>query len=651
MLRGFLSIFSTRFALFFLSLSLLFTLVAAPGRSSAQTPQADPTPPMATPDPAAPTPTPAPAPAGFLSYVDDALPARARDLYVMRADGTDKTQVTHDMKVWFATWSPDGKKLAITTERTQVYTVNADGTDLTLLTVHAGSPAFWSPDGHFLAYIDDSGYAEPVARGNLTIIPAGGGIPWVVPGGENIPSLPPGAAAIAWSPDGTRIAAGWRGRILHVAGGVGSPVGVEALPGPAKDWFVVAGGWAPDGNHLAVTDGVDYGILDLSTGDFVSIAKSVKQAGGGIARPGVSWSAGIKKVAYAINSSGSDGQRLFLADFDGHNAKVILSAPHSTAYRGEVSDYGPPNFSSDSRTMLLRVSRTTRQSDGTLLYTHESWLVNTDGSGGAKLLDGFNANWQPKTRLDLPDSGFWFQWRVPDQPVATGQVARPYLWGPTAIYSGTEPFAESPGGQQHVIYFDKGRMDLPDPNPPQPTRFLVVPGTLARELVTGQIAVGITQSESLAPPDVPVAGDIDDANAPTYATFNKLGAGTGKGTAQDLTGQPVSVTLTRNGALGQNAGLGATVTEAAFVPETAHNIPDVFLNWFKAQSWDWIYIAGYPISEAYWSSVKVGGETHNVLIQVYERRTITYDPQAPKGFNVQFGNVGRHYYDWRYGSK
>ena len=143
MLRGFLSIFSTRFAPFFLSLSLLFILVAVPGRSSAQTPQADPTPPMATPDPAAPTPTPALA--GFLSYVDDALPARARDLYVMRADGTDKTQVTHDMKVWFATWSPDGKKLAITTERTQIYTVNADGTDLTLLTAHAGSPAFCRP--------------------------------------------------------------------------------------------------------------------------------------------------------------------------------------------------------------------------------------------------------------------------------------------------------------------------------------------------------------------------------------------------------------------------------------------------------------------------------------------------------------------------
>jgi hypothetical protein len=105
--------FSSRRALFFLALSLLFTLVAAPGRSSAQTSTAEATPPA---EPTAAPPPPS-APAPFLSFIDDTLPARSRDLYVARLDGTDKTQVTHDMKIWFATWSPDGKKLAVTTER------------------------------------------------------------------------------------------------------------------------------------------------------------------------------------------------------------------------------------------------------------------------------------------------------------------------------------------------------------------------------------------------------------------------------------------------------------------------------------------------------------------------------------------------------
>ena len=150
---------------------------------------------------------------------------------------------------------------------------------------------------------------------------------------------------MAWSGDGTRIACGWPGRILHVAEGPGRPVAVEALKGDGAGKFVVAGGWAPDGKHLAMTDGINYGILDMSMGEFVTIATSFKQPG--IARPGVSWSAALKKVAFSINSAAGDGQRLFLADFDGRNPKLILSHPHVGFYRGEVSDDGPPFFSAE----------------------------------------------------------------------------------------------------------------------------------------------------------------------------------------------------------------------------------------------------------------------------------------------------------------
>ena len=86
----------------------------------------------------------------------------------------------------------------------------------------------------------------------------------------------------------------------------------------------------------------------------------------------MSWSAALRKVAFSINSAAGDGQRLFLADFDGRNPKLILSHPHVAVYHGEVSDYGPPFFSADSKTMLLRVSRTTAQGGG-LLFTHADW--------------------------------------------------------------------------------------------------------------------------------------------------------------------------------------------------------------------------------------------------------------------------------------
>jgi Tol biopolymer transport system component len=580
----------------------------------------------------------------MLSFVTDILPQRQRDLWVMRVDGSDKKQLTTGFNVWFASWSPDGKRLAVTTEQAQLYTLNADGSNLNLIAGGAYSPPFWSPDGHFIAYVGGEKFALPLARGNLRIIPANGGTPWTVPGGEDIPSLPPGAAAVAWSGDGTRIATGWPGRILHVAGGPGAQVGVEALKG-GRDWFVVAGGWAPDGRHLAVTDGIEYGILDMPTGEFVAIARSVRQEG--IARPGVSWSGGIRKVAFAINSAMGDGNRLYLADFDGRNPELILSHPRSTL-RGDVSDYGPPFFSADSRTMLLRVSRA-RAQGGQILYTHESWLVRTDGSGGEKLVDGFNANWQPKPRLDLPAPGFWFQWRTTDLPVANGQAQRSWLWGPTPIFAGVEPFAEAVGGNQMMVYFDKGRMEIKDANPPQPTRFLVTAGSLAKELVRGQIQTGVNKYQGKPPPDIMIAGDDPRADAPTYATFNRLNAGVDAGKAQDRTGQPVEATLARDGTIRTNPGLGALVKVGAFAPESGHNIPDVFLNYFKSQAWDWIYVAGYPISEPFWARVAVLGQPRDVLVQVFERRTVTYDAAAPEGYKVQFGNVGRHYYDWRYG--
>lgn len=596
-----------------------------------------------------------PPPADLISFATDLLPQRQRDLWVQRVDGTDKKQLTSGFNVWFASWSPEGNRIAVTTENGQLYVVNADGSNLKLLAGGSYSPPFWSPDGHFIAYVGGEKFAMPIARGNLRIISAAGGSPWLVPGGEDIPSLPPGAASVVWSGDGTRIACGWPGRILHVANGPNGKVEIESLKGDGAGIFVVAGGWAPDGRHLAMTDGTNYGILDMPTGEFVTIATSLQQPASptgqrGIARPGVSWSAGIRKVAFAINSAAQDGNRLFLADFDGRNPKLILSHPHQPRFNGEVSDYGPPQFSADSKTMLLRVSRTTPRGSQ-LLYTHESWLVNTDGSGGKKLLDGFNATWQPKTRLKLPDPAFWFQWRVPDLPVANGQAARPYLWGPTAIFSGTETFAEAVGGNQSVVYFDKGRMEIKDPNPTRPTKYLVTAGSLARELVTGRIATGNTTVETRAPAEVMVAGDDPNADAPTYATFNKMNAGLDSGKATDRTGQPIDSVLSRDGTIRPDPNLGALAKVAAFVPQTGHNIPDAFLTYFKSQSWDWIYIAGYPLSEPYWTQISVAGQTRPVLVQIFERRTVTFDPAAPEGFRVQFGNVGQQYYRWRYGAK
>jgi hypothetical protein len=64
---------------------------------------------------------------------------------------------------------------------------------------------------------------------------------------------------------------------------------------------------------------------------------------------------------------------------------------------------------------------------------------------------------------------------------------------------------------------------------------------------------------------------------------------------------------------------------------------------------DWVFAMGYPLTEPYWIPIQVGNEQRWVLMQAFQRRILTYTPGNPQGFQVEMGNVGRTYYDWRYG--
>jgi hypothetical protein len=48
--------------------------------------------------------------------------------------------------------------------------------------------------------------------------------------------------------------------------------------------------------------------------------------------------------------------------------------------------------------------------------------------------------------------------------------------------------------------------------------------------------------------------------------------------------------------------------------------------------------------------VKVAGVQRQVMVQVFERRVLTYTATNPAAFQVEMGNVGSQYYQWRYGS-
>jgi hypothetical protein len=102
------------------------------------------------------------------------------------------------------------------------------------------------------------------------------------------------------------------------------------------------------------------------------------------------------------------------------------------------------------------------------------------------------------------------------------------------------------------------------------------------------------------------------------------------------------------------------VKYAYYEPATHHNIADVFWRFMTArglvysnsqfaedQVFDWVAVMGYPISEPYWATVKIGGQDRRVLIQMFQRRVLTYNPANTPDWQVEMGNVGRHYADWR----
>jgi hypothetical protein len=231
------------------------------------------------------------------------------------------------------------------------------------------------------------------------------------------------------------------------------------------------------------------------------------------------------------------------------------------------------------------------------------------------------------------DPGFQSQWRQ-------GEAFAPNFWGPlsTARDGQQEEYAEGAGGKRLVQYFDKGRMEL--------TNGAVTYGLLAAEMVKGQVQTGNASFQTRPAPSIPVAGDADNAG-PTYAMIGGNGGVLLAETPSFETEQTARF-LSATGVLGTYSG--AYFNDYSAVgshPDTVthHNIPKAFCDFRALVGIDTI---GRAISEPFWSSVKVGGQQKDVLIQVFERRVLTYTPTNPAAYRIEFANIGGQYLQWRY---
>jgi plastocyanin len=258
-------------------------------------------------------------------------------------------------------------------------------------------------------------------------------------------------------------------------------------------------------------------------------------------------------------------------------------------------------------------------------------------------------------------------WQRTDLPVATGAVQRSWLWGNQLSVNPTiESYADSPGGVRAVQYYDKGRMEITDPqsNPADP--WYVTSGLLTRELISGRLQLGDNTFDVTGQPArVAVAGDASNT-FPTYANLQSWI----DHPASDSTGQPVTTALTPAGQSSYSGDVSDGETVISHYVTYAgpggqpigYNIPrgfwdfmhqsgPIYVNGSLTQAspfYQWEFVLGYPIGEPFWAQVTLAGQPTWVMIQPFERRVLTYTPSNPANWRVEMGNIGQHYYTWRY---
>jgi hypothetical protein len=186
----------------------------------------------------------------------------------------------------------------------------------------------------------------------------------------------------------------------------------------------------------------------------------------------------------------------------------------------------------------------------------------------------------------------------------------------------------------------------------------VTNGLLVMELVTGRMQIGDDQFVERGPANVQVAGD-NHPDSPTYAMLDPL-----RSWGHLPMGSQVTQRLNSDGSVSNDPALaGRGVTAAHYVPETDHTVASVFWNFMNSTGpvmtsqglvngplfENPFFATGFPITEAYWVHVPVGGQWQDVLLQCFQRRCLTYTPGNSAGWQVEAGNVGQHYYRWRYG--
>jgi hypothetical protein len=258
-------------------------------------------------------------------------------------------------------------------------------------------------------------------------------------------------------------------------------------------------------------------------------------------------------------------------------------------------------------------------------------------------------------------------WRAADEDVASGAVSRPWVWGAEPLAIAVEHYRESESGLRQMVYYDKGRLDILDSGEDEGSGWYVTSAALVREMITGRIQFGENEWVTRGAATIPLVGDLSQPNAFTYEHLRPLAAVdtpdealltgvllAGGFSEADLAlapkariGEPLTALVTPKGRILADAVPESTLVVGAYDEVTRRNIAKPFADWAEAQEQSALYLLGHALTEPYWIDTVIDGEPVRVLFQAFERRIMTYNPTNAPGWEVESGNVGRHYRLWR----
>ncbi len=304
------------------------------------------------------------------------------ELFSVRADGSGLRRLTPaDTAVRSYAWSPDGRFIAYIEERTfALWLVRPDGTGRRLLlqaSMLSSLGLSWSPDGKAIAIVSPSPSVNPgsaaCAKLALYIIRIGGGAPVRV----SSPRRGIGCG-VAWSPRGDEIAYGDGGEVLGVISRNGGRPRLLLSSG------VGAPQWSPDGTKLAAPTVIH---RQLRTDRYRRI--TVVNADG--SDPHVvtdhayteypfAWSPDSRQILYGRQ----DRQGIYVIGADGRgNHLVTRDSPRQTLW-------GALAWSPDGGSIVYATDRT---------GTHDLYVIDANGQNKVRLTSSaateIDPSWQP----------------------------------------------------------------------------------------------------------------------------------------------------------------------------------------------------------------------------------------------------------------